>query len=40
MKIHRFEDLEIWHEVRKLVNMVYDAIETSVVFKKEIRLHD
>lgn len=38
MKIKRFEDLECWKEARKLVNMVYDAINSSPEFKKDLRL--
>jgi len=38
MKIKRFEDLECWKEARKLVNMVYDAINSSPDFKKDLRL--
>lgn len=38
MKIKRFEDLECWKEVRELVNMVYDAIDASLKFQKDLRL--
>ncbi len=38
MKIKRFEDLECWKEARKLVNMVYDAINSSKAFKEDFRL--
>lgn len=40
MKLTRFEDLECWKEARKLVNMVYDAINSSPDFQKDIRLRD
>jgi four helix bundle protein len=40
MKIERFEDLECWKEARKLVNMVYKAINSSEKFKKDYRLRD
>ncbi len=40
MKITRFEDLECWKEARKLVNMVYDAINSSPEFHKDMRLRD
>jgi four helix bundle protein len=40
MKITRFEDLQCWQEARKLVNMVYDAINSSREFQKDIRLRD
>ncbi len=40
MKIERFEDLECWREARKLVNMVYKAINSSENFKKDYRLRD
>jgi four helix bundle protein len=38
MKITRFEDIEAWQEARKLVNLVYDAINTSEKFRKDFRL--
>ena len=38
MKIKRFEDLECWKEARKLVNMVYEAINASPAFQKDQRL--
>jgi four helix bundle protein len=40
MKIKRFEDLECWQEARKLVNMVYDAINSSPAFQRDRRLKD
>ena len=40
MKLTRFEDLQCWQEARKLVNMVYDAINSSPEFQKDIRLRD
>jgi four helix bundle protein len=40
MKINRFEDLDCWMEARKLVNMVYTAIRTSVAFQNDFRLRD
>jgi four helix bundle protein len=40
MKISHFEDLECWQEARKLVNMVYDAINSSPAFQSDRRLKD
>ena len=37
--IERFEDLECWQEARKLVNMVYEAINESKDFQKDFRLN-
>ncbi|OQX91802.1 MAG: hypothetical protein B6D58_06170 [candidate division Zixibacteria bacterium 4484_95] len=38
MKITRFEDIEAWQEARKLVNMIYDAINGSEKFQRDYRL--
>lgn len=38
MKITRFEDIEAWQESRKLVKLVYDAINKSETFRKDFRL--
>jgi len=38
MKITRFEDIEAWQEARKLVNLVYDAINANEKFQKDFRL--
>jgi len=38
MKITRFEDIEAWQEARKLVNLVYDAINASETFARDFRL--
>ena len=38
MKIERFEDIKAWHEARKLVNMVYEAINGSNCFSHDYRL--
>jgi len=38
MKITRFEDIKAWQEARKLVNMVYEAINSSKAFKEDFRL--
>ena len=38
MKIKKFEDLECWKEARKLVNMIYSAINTNPDFQKDFRL--
>ena len=39
MKITRFEDnIEVWQEARKLVNLVYDAINASETFARDFRL--
>ena len=40
MKIKNFEDLEVWQEARKLVNMVYEAIASSPKFQRDTRLRD
>ena len=40
MKLTRFEDLECWQAARKLVNMVYDVINSSPAFQKDRRLKD
>ena len=36
--IKRFEDLECWQEARKLVNMVYKAVNENKNFQKDYRL--
>ena len=38
MRITRFEDIEAWQEARKLVKLVYDAINASEKFGKDFRL--
>ena len=38
MKIERFEDIKAWQEARKLVNMVYEAINGSNQFNHDYRL--
>jgi len=38
MKIMRFEEVKAWQEGRKLVNLVYDAIDCNTSFKKDFRL--
>ncbi len=38
MKIHRFEDINSWQEARKLVRLVYSAINLSKPFKRDFRL--
>ena len=38
MKITRFEDIEAWQEARKLVKLVYEAINQNQRFGKDIRL--
>ena len=38
MKITRFEDIKAWQEARKLVNLVYDAINKNEKFGKDFRL--
>ncbi len=38
MKITRFEDVEAWKEARKLVKLVYDAINKNGKFRKDFRL--
>ncbi len=39
MKITKFEDIDIWKEARKLVNMVYDLTGKSA-FKKDFGLKE
>ena len=38
MKIERFEDIDAWKEARKLVKMVYAAINGNNRFQKDYRL--
>jgi len=38
VKITCFEDIEAWQEARKLVNLVYEAINGSKGFSKDFRL--
>jgi len=38
MKITRFEDIEAWQEARKLVKLVYEAINTNKECKRDYRL--
>ena len=38
MKITRFEDIEAWQEARKLVNLVYEAINASEIFARDFGL--
>jgi len=38
VKITRFEDIEAWQEARKLVKMVYEAINRNQYFQKDFRL--
>lgn len=38
MKINRFEDIEAWQEARKLVKLVYQAINNNSNFGKDFRL--
>jgi len=38
MKITRFEDIEAWQEARKLVNLIYHAINANEKFQKDFRL--
>jgi len=40
MTIERFEDLECWKEARILVNMVYDAINSSNKFRGDYQLRN
>jgi hypothetical protein len=37
MLIKRFEDIEVWKEARRLVNMVYDLTDKSL-FKKDAQI--
>jgi four helix bundle protein len=39
MLIKRFEDLDVWKEARKLVNMIYD-LTSKDLFKRDFRLRD
>ena len=38
MKITHFEDIEAWQEARKLVKLIYDAINANKNFSKDFRL--
>ena len=38
MSIRRFEDIDAWKEARKLVNLVYRAIDSNEYFQKDYRL--
>ena len=38
MKINRFEDIEAWQEARKLVNLIYQAVNKNPNFKRDFRL--
>jgi len=38
LKITRFEDIDAWKESRKLVNLVYTAINSNEKFQKDYRL--
>ena len=38
MKIERFEDIKAWKEARKLVNLIYEAINSSKSFRRDFRL--
>jgi four helix bundle protein len=38
MSIKRFEDIDAWKEARKLVNLVYRAIDSNDFFRKDYRL--
>ena len=38
MKITRFEDIEAWQEARRLVDLVYEAINGNQNFQKDYRL--
>ena len=38
MSIERFEDVKGWQEARKLVKLVYDAINKSEKFSRDYRL--
>jgi four helix bundle protein len=38
MTIRRFEDVDAWKEARRLVNLVYEAINGNQNFQKDFRL--
>ena len=38
MKIIRFEEIKAWQEARRLVRLVYQAINANEFFKKDFRL--
>jgi four helix bundle protein len=38
MKLNRFEEIEAWQQARKLVNLVYAAINQNSIFQKDYRL--
>ncbi|MBL7158734.1 MAG: four helix bundle protein [Candidatus Omnitrophica bacterium] len=39
MRIKRFEDIDVWKEARKLVNMIYD-LTSKGLFKRDFGLKD
>src|SRR5678816_4271934 len=38
VKLTRFEDLDCWKEARQLTRQVYEAIEQSSAWKRDVRL--
>lgn len=38
MKIKRFEEIKAWQEARKIVQLVYEAINANEKFRKDFRL--
>ena len=38
MKLNRFEEIEAWQQARKLVTLVYEAINQNSIFQKDYRL--
>ncbi len=38
MSIERFEDIKAWQEARKLVNLIYNAINSNEKFRMDYRL--
>ncbi len=40
MLIKRFEDIDVWKEARKLVNMVYDLTNNKNLFKRDFGLKE
>jgi four helix bundle protein len=38
LKISRFEDIQVWQEARKLVSLVYQAIDSNKEFRRDFRL--
>jgi four helix bundle protein len=38
MKIERFKEIKAWQGARHLVNLVYEAVHSSKIFRRDFRL--